>query len=126
MPCRFRCVIHIIFSAGNDTLAGPGRGAGVIGTGGGGGPAEDGGFGRGWWLGARWWRWRRRSAILVSIIVGVVMFGYQALCCICLCRVVCSVENVCCAVEEIIVQEIGGCVAKAWFCGIVEIIRLAV
>lgn len=64
---------------------------------------------------------------MVSIVVIViVMFGYKALCCICLCGVVCSIENVSCTVEEIIVQEIRGCVAKAWLRGIVKVIRLAV
>lgn len=76
-------------------------------------------------LGARWWGWRG-GAVLVLIVVGVIVFGYKALCCICLCRVVCSVEDVVCAVEEIVVQEIRSCIAEAFFPGIEEIIRLAV
>ena len=130
MPCRFRCVIHIFFSAGDDALAGAGRGACVVGTGGGGRVAEED-LGLGWELRAWWWGWRRRRGrrctVLVSVVVVIiVMFGHKALCRICLCGVVCSIENVSCAVEEIIVQEIGGRIAKAWFGGMIEIIRLAV
>ena len=125
MPFRFHRVIQMFFSAGNDALAGAGGRAGVVGAGGGCGAAEDLGLELGWRLGAWWWGWRRRSAILVLIVV-VVMFGYKALCCICLCGVVCSVEDVNCAVEEIVVQEIRGCVAEAFFRGIKEIIRLAI
>ncbi len=119
MPFRFRRVIQILFPAGNDALAGAGGGAGVVGAGGGGGAAEDLGLG----LGAWWWGWR--SNVVVVLIVGVIVFGYKALCCICLCGVVCSVEYVNCAVEEIVVQEIRGCVAKAFFRGI-EIVRFAI
>ncbi len=128
MALRFRRVVQIFFSSGNDALAGAGGGAGVVGAGGGGGAAEDLGLGLGWRVGAWWWGWRRRSAVLVLIVIVVViiMFGYKALCCICLCGIVCSVENVDCAVEEIVVQEIGGCIAEAFFSGIKEIIRLAV
>ena len=124
MPCRFRCVVQIVFSARYDALAGTGVGAGVVGAGGGGRATEDRSLWLGWGWGAWWWGWRRR-VVLVSIVVGVV-FGYKALCCICLCGIVCSVEDVSCAVEEVVVQKIRGRVAKAWFCGIVEIIRLVV
>ena len=62
--------------------------------------------------------------VVVVVVIVVIMFGYKALCCICLCGIVCSIEDVSCAVDEIVVQEITGCVAEAFFR--VEIIRLAI